>query len=66
MFNICIKGKFLFPDNVCLSKYAGDTTVYSVGENDNTEGIILNKHFLSLQKWFYDNYIVLSLVNVVI
>ena len=32
MFTIYINDKFLFPDNVCLSNYADDNTLYSVGE----------------------------------
>ena len=60
MFNIYINGTFLFPDNGCLSKYADDTTLYSVGENHNSNRNILNKIFLSLQKWFYVNYMVLN------
>ena len=33
---------------------------YSIGENHNTFKYhnILNKDFSSLQKWFYDNYMV--------
>ena len=60
MFNIYINDIFLFPDNGCLSNYADDTTLYSVGENHNTNRNILIKSFLSLQKWFYDNYMVLN------
>ena len=60
MFNIYINDIFLFPENVCLSNYADDTTLYSIGENHNTNRNILNKKFLSLQKWFYDNYMVLN------
>ena len=60
MFNIYINDIFLFPDNGCLSNYADDTTLYSIGENHNTTRNILNKNFLSLQKWFYDNYMVLN------
>ena len=60
MFNICVNNIFLFPDNVFLSNYADDTTLYSVGENHNTNRNILNKNFLSLQKWFYDNCMVLN------
>ena len=60
MFNIYINNIFPFPDNVCLSNYADDTTLYSIGENHNTNRNILNKKFLSLQKWFYDNYMVLN------
>ena len=60
MFNIYINDIFLFPDNACLSNYADGTTLYSVGENHNPNESILNKKFLSLQKWFYDNFMVLN------
>ena len=60
IFNIYIANVFLFPGNVCLSSYADDTTLYSIGEYQNTNRIILNKNCLSLQKWFYDNYVVLN------
>ena len=45
MFNIYIKDIFLFPDNMCLSNYADDTTLYSIGENHNPNRNILNKNF---------------------
>ena len=60
MFNIYINDIFLFPDKVCLRNYADDTTLYSTGENHNTNRNILNKTFLPLQKCFYDNYMVLN------
>ena len=60
MFNIYINDVFLFSDNGCLSNYDDDTTLYSIGENHNTNRNILIKSFLSLQKWFYDNYMVLN------
>ena len=60
MFNIYINDIFLFLDNVRLNNYADDTTLYSIGENHNTNRNILNTNFLSLQKWFYDNYMVLN------
>ena len=60
MFSIYINDIFLFPNNEYLSNYAYDTTLYSIGENHNTTRNILNKKFLSLQKWFYDNYMVLN------
>ena len=60
MFNIYINDIFLFPDNGCLSNYADDTTLHSFGENHNTNRNILNKKILSLQKWFYYNYMVLN------
>ena len=44
-----------FPDNGCLSNYADDATLYSIGENRKPN----TKHFLSPEKWFYENYLVL-------
>ena len=60
MFNIYINEILLFPDKVYLTNYADDTTLYSIGENHNTNRNILNNFFLSLQKCFYDNYMVLN------
>ena len=37
-----------------------DTTIYSDGENRNTNRNILNNFFRSLQKWFNDNYMALN------
>ena len=42
MFNIYINNIFLFPDNVCLSNYADDTTLYS---NRNRNKQYKQKHF---------------------
>ena len=50
MFNVYINDIFLFPDNVCSSNY----------HDTNTNRNILNKNFLSVQKWLYDNYMVLN------
>ena len=58
MFNIYSNDIF-FPDNVYLSNCAGETTLYSTGENHNTNRNILNQNLLSLQNWFYENYMVL-------
>ena len=41
-----------FLDNAC--------SLYWIEENHNTNRNILNKNFLSLQKWFYDSYIILK------
>ena len=60
MFNIYVNGIFLFADNASLSNYANDTTIYSIVKNHNNNRDISNKNFLSLQKWFYDNYMVLN------
>ena len=43
-----------------LSNWADETTLYSAGENHNTNRNILNQNLLSLQKWFYKNYMVLN------
>ena len=55
MFNIYINEILLSGNNAYLSNYANDTTLYLVQERNNTNRNILKKHFLSLQKWFYDN-----------
>ena len=47
MFNIYINDIFLFADNGCLSNYADGTTLYSNGENHNTNRNISNNFFLS-------------------
>ena len=62
LFNIyiLIYDIFLFVDNAQLCNYADDTTLYSIQENHETNKDILNKNFLSLQNWFYDNYMVLN------
>ena len=44
MFKIYINDILLFPDNVCLSNYVNDTTLYSIGENQNTNRNILKKN----------------------
>ena len=60
MFNIYINDIFLFANNAYLSNYADDTTLYSIGENHITYRNMLNENFLSLQKWFSDNYMILN------
>ena len=44
MFNIYIN--IFFTDNVCLSNYANDTTLYSNGENHNTNTNISNNFII--------------------
>ena len=60
LFNKYINYIFIFADNACLSNYANDSTLYLIGENHNINRNILNKKFLSLQKWLYDSYMVLN------
>ena len=45
MFNTYINNILLSLVNVCLSKYAEGTTLYSIGENHNTNRNILTKFF---------------------
>ena len=44
MFNIYIN--IFFTDNVCLSNYANDTTLYSIRENHNTNTNISNNFII--------------------
>ena len=44
MFKIYVNDILLFPDNVCLTNYVNDTTLYSIGENQNTNRNILKKN----------------------
>ena len=44
MFNIYIN--IFFTENVCLSNYANDTTLYSIGENHNTNTNISNNFII--------------------
>ena len=43
---------FLFPDNVCLSNCADDTTLCSIGENRSPNRNILNKNFYLYKNGF--------------
>ena len=52
MFNKYINNIFLSPGNVCLSNYADDTTLYSIGENHNTNRNISNKNFYLYKNGF--------------
>ena len=45
-FNIYINDIFIFPDNGCLSNYADDTILYSIGENHYTSHFKLNIFYL--------------------
>ena len=55
MFNIYVNDIFLFPDNVCLSNYADDATLYSIGENHNTNRNILKNNFYLYKMSFSSN-----------
>ena len=44
MFKINTNDIFLFSDTVCLSNYVNHTTLYLIGENQNTNRNILQKN----------------------
>ena len=54
MFNVYINDIFLFPDNLYLSNYADDTTLYSIGENHKTnrKNLYLYKNGFIKTAWF--------------
>ena len=54
LFNIYINDIFLFPDNISLSNYADDTTLYSIGENHKTnrKNLYLYKNGFIKTAWF--------------
>ena len=58
---ICyINGIYYFVDSAFLRNYADDTTLYSIQNNSKRNQEILNNNFTALQKWFYENYMVLN------
>ena len=60
LFNIYISDIFLFLDTAFLGNYADDTTLYSIQNNPKSNQAILNYNFTTLQKWVYENYMVLN------
>ena len=60
LFNIYINDIFLFVDEAFLSNYADDTALYSIHKNHISNQSVLKRNFICLQKWFYENYMVLN------
>ena len=60
LFNIYINDIFLFVDEAFLSNYADDTVLYSIHKNHISNQSVLKQNFICLQKWFYENYMVLN------
>ena len=60
LFNVYLNDIFLFADNAYLSNYADDKTLYAIGDDHMTNRNNLIKNFSSLQRWFYDNYMMLN------
>ena len=60
LFNIYINDISLFVDEAFLSNYADDTVLYSIYKNHISNQSVLKQNFICLQKWFYENYMVLN------
>ena len=60
LFNTCINKIFLFVDTAFLGNNGDDTTLYSIQNNSKSNQAILNYSFITLKKWFYENYMVLN------
>ena len=58
---IYINDIFRFFDTVFLGNYADNSTLYSIQNNPKSNQAIPNYNFTNLQKWFYENYMVLNL-----
>ena len=57
---IYINEIFLFVDTAFPGNYADDTTLYSIQNNPKSNQAIQNYNFTTLQKWFYENDMVLN------
>ena len=60
LFNIFLNDIFYFINNGYLCNYADDNTLYSIGKNLNMVKENLEINFLIMQKWFYENHMVLN------
>ena len=58
--NIFRNDIFYFINNRKLYNYADDNTLYSIGKNLNMVKGNLKINFLNMQKWFYENHMVLN------
>ena len=57
---IYINDIFLLVDEAFLINYADDTALYSIHKNNISNQSVLKQNFICLQKWFYENYMVLN------
>ena len=60
LFNIFLNYIFYFINNGNLCNYADDNTLYSIGKSLNMVKENLKINFLIMQKWFYENHMVLN------
>ena len=60
LFNIFLNDIFYFISNGNHSNYADDNMLYSIGKNLNVAKKNLKINFFIMQKWFYENHMVLN------
>ena len=60
LFNTFLNDIFCFINNGNLWNYADDNTLYSIGKSLNMVKENLKINFLIMQKWFYENHMVLN------
>ena len=61
LFKIHTNDTSLFVDTAFLGNYADGATIYPMQNNPpKSNQAILNYNFTTLQKWFYENYMVLN------
>ena len=60
LFNIFLNDLFLFISNSSLSNYAGDSTLYTFGDNLKKIKNNLRSSFETVHQWFYEDYMLLN------
>ena len=60
IFNIFLDDLFLYPEEIFLSNYADDNTLYSVGNTIESVKKALSNDFRIIQNWFHENLMVLN------
>ena len=58
LFNIFLNDLFLYPEEIFLSNYAGDNTLYSIGNTIESVKKALSSGFRTIQNWFHENVMV--------
>ena len=65
-FNLYINDSVLFLTDTFLSSYADDNNLYSIGKGRDIIKNLSQKDFRALTEWFFENYMVLPLKNVIL
>ena len=60
LFSISINGIFNFIQDAYICNYADDNSLYLIEDNFKEDKTMLKKNFEILQRWFYENHIVLN------